>query len=442
MIKFFNVLVLCLLTVQNVTAQDNIFDISTEVENDRLVVQYQLATPMQVGSIQAKINDVTLPLLTSEDYPTENATTAILFLVDISDPRRRKVVEQNREQIKTMLAASEPHQQFGLATFATDLKILAPLGTSVENIIEQVEQIQATGQTTELYKHSLTAIQTLTVYPAQRKALFIFSDGGAEDTAYTHEEVVTAAKQAQIRIYGLGFAMSTSASVQLQIIEKLSLETNGLYFKANRQYALPETFLQSPYELIDNGQKMIFDLIPAIEMGLTGQQNVVISWQIAIDSLQTTQTINIPEPIMTLPIYDEEITTEPSEIIAESNDTDVLKQWWLWILGVFLLLILLLRFVLRPLRPYAYLEGNQLRYPIKQTTVRIGRHGDNELSLGNTSVSNHHAELHRRRDGQFVIVDLDSLNGVYVNGKQTKTSLLANGDAIDIGEVKFLFIKK
>lgn len=432
--NFFHILMLYLLTTYYVIA-DDIFDISTEVENDQLAVQYQLATSMQVDSIQAKINDVILPLLTSEDYPTENATTAILFLVDVSDPRRRKVVEQNREQIKTMLEASEPHQKFGLATFATDLKILAPLGTSVENIIEKLIDIQATGQTTELYKHSLTAIQTLAVYPAQRKALFIFSDGGAEDTAYTHEEVVTAAKQAQIRIYGLGFTMSTSTSVQLQTIEKLSLETNGLYFKANGQYALPETFLQSPYELIDNGQKVTFNLLPTIENGLTGEQNLVINWQIATDSLQTTQIINIPEPIMTLPFHDE-------EIITESNYVDVLKQWWLWILSVFLLLILLLLFVLRPLRPYAYLEGNQLRYPIKQTTVRIGRHGDNELSLGNTSVSNHHAELHRRRDGQFVIVDLDSLNGVYVNGKQTKTSLLVNGDAIDIGEVKLLFIKK
>jgi hypothetical protein len=307
---------------------------------------------------------------------------------------------------------------------------LASLGTPVENIIEQVEQIQATGQTTELYKHSLTAIETLATYPAQRKALFIFSDGGAEDTAYTHEEVVAAAKQAQIRIYGLGFAMSTSASVQLQTIEKLSLETNGLYFKANRQYALPEAFLQSPFKLIDNGQKVIFDLAPAIENELTGQQNVSINWQTATGSLQTTQTINIPA----LPI----VPDSNVETTLESNYIDVLKQWWLWILGVFLLLISLL--ILRPLRIYAYLESEKLRYPIKQTTVRIGRHSDNELSLSNTSVSNHHAELHRRRDGQFVIVDLDSLNGIYVNGEQTKTSFLSNGDSIEIGEVKLFFV--
>jgi hypothetical protein len=428
---FFKILISYLLATHHVIAQDDIFDISIgEVQNNKFSVQYQLATQIQVDSIQAKINNIELPQLSSENYPIADDITAILFLVDISDPRRRKVVEKNQQQIKTMLAAAQPHHQFGLATFATDFNILASLGTPVENIIEQVEQIQATGQTTELYKHSLTAIETLATYPAQRKALFIFSDGGAEDTAYTHEEVVAAAKQAQIRIYGLGFAMSTSASVQLQTIEKLSLETNGLYFKANRQYALPEAFLQSPFKLIDNGQKVIFDLAPAIENELTGQQNVSINWQTATGSLQTTQTINIPA----LPI----VPDSNVETTLESNYIDVLKQWWLWILGVFLLLISLL--ILRPLRIYAYLESEKLRYPIKQTTVRIGRHSDNELSLSNTSVSNHHAELHRRRDGQFVIVDLDSLNGIYVNGEQTKTSFLSNGDSIEIGEVKLFFV--
>lgn len=431
--KFFKILILYLLTIYYVIA-DDIFDISTVVQNNQLTVQYQLAKPTQIDSIQAKINDVTLPLLTTEDYPTENATTAILFLVDVSDPRRRRVVEKNRTQIKMMLDTAQSHHQFGLATFATDLTILSPLGTPIETIIAQTVQIQATGRTTELYKHSLTAVQTLAAYPAQRKALFIFSDGGAEDTAYTHQEVVNAAKQAQVRIYGLGFAMSTLASVQLQTIEKLSLETNGLYFKATRQYELPETFLQSPYELVDNGQTITFDLMPAIEIGLTGQQNIVIRWQTATQSLQTTEIINVPAPTVIPPPQDVEMMVEPSY-------ADILTQWWLWILGGFLLLILLLSFILRPLRTYAYLEGEQFRFPIRQTTVRIGRHKDNELTLSNTSVSNHHAELHRRRDGQFVIVDLDSLNGIHVNGEQIKTSFLLNGDSIEIGEVKLLFIK-
>lgn len=336
-----------------------------------------------------------------------------------------------------MLAAAQPHHQFGLATFATDLNLLSPLGTPAENIIAQVEQIQAIGQTTELYKHSLSAIQTLAAYPAQRKALFIFSDGGAEDTAYTHQEVVNAAKQAKIRIYGFGFAMSTSASVQLQTIEKLSLETKGLYFKANRQYELPETFLQSPYELIDNGQIVSFDLMPAIENGLTGEQDVVLNWQTTENLLEIIQQVIIPTPVSTL--FTDEIN---DNLAVEQNYIDLLKQYWLLILAGFLLFILVLISALRHKRVYAYLEGEQLRFPIEQTTVRIGRHKDNELTLSNTSVSNHHAELHRRRDGQFVIVDLDSLNGIRVNGEQIKTSFLLNGDSIEIGEVKLLFIKK
>lgn len=82
------------MTTHYVVASD-IFDISTKVENNQLIVQYQLAQPEQVESIQAKINDITLPQLSSENYPIGDEITAILFLVDVSDPRRRRVVEKN-----------------------------------------------------------------------------------------------------------------------------------------------------------------------------------------------------------------------------------------------------------------------------------------------------------------------------------------------------------
>ncbi len=414
---------------------DNLLYVSLVTQPDSLVCRYEkLNTELQIQSVSAKINELELPVLKTESYPTERDLTVILFLVDVSDPRRQAVIEKNKVQLKQLLELAKPHHHFGLSIFATDLNELAPLGTATEEMFPLIEEINATGQTTELYKHTLAAVKTLAAYPAQRKAIFIFSDGGAEDTAYTHQEVVDTAKNAHIRIYGLGFSMSTSASVNLQTLEKLSQETQGLFFKADNQYRLPASFLDAPYTLMDSGQKITFDLKPAIALGLTGQQETTITWQTASDPLQVTQLIEIENPV--LPLLE-------GETLLVEDDEFRFEKWQLGLLtGGGILFILLIWLIFRPLRPYAYLESNQLRYPIRLSTVRIGRHSDNELTLNNTSVSSHHAELHRRRDGQFVIVDLDSLNGVYINGQLSKTGVLANGDNIEIGEVKLLFIKK
>lgn len=82
-------------------------------------------------------------------------------------------------------------------------------------------------------------------------------------------------------------------------------------------------------------------------------------------------------------------------------------------------------------------SGKELH--IHTTLCRIGRAPDNELCLENDSVSAHHAELHRRRDGTFSIFDLASTNGVWVNGKPISSYSLRNDDIVELGDVRLRF---
>ena len=66
---------------------------------------------------------------------------------------------------------------------------------------------------------------------------------------------------------------------------------------------------------------------------------------------------------------------------------------------------------------------------------RIGRLADNDLVLKDASVSRHHAEIRRHADGHFHVVDLNSLNGVLINGKSVLDGELASGDVLEIGDV-------
>jgi hypothetical protein len=78
-------------------------------------------------------------------------------------------------------------------------------------------------------------------------------------------------------------------------------------------------------------------------------------------------------------------------------------------------------------------------HTIATATYRIGRLADNDLVLRDPSVSRHHAEIRRQRDGHFQVLDLESMNGVLVNGQRVRESALAHGDTLEVGDVRMAF---
>ena len=77
-------------------------------------------------------------------------------------------------------------------------------------------------------------------------------------------------------------------------------------------------------------------------------------------------------------------------------------------------------------------DGSRVR--IGPEPISIGREVDNDVVLPDPDrlVSRHHAEV-RRVDGEFHLVDLDSVNGTKVNGGGITRRVLADGDGIQVG---------
>ena len=78
-------------------------------------------------------------------------------------------------------------------------------------------------------------------------------------------------------------------------------------------------------------------------------------------------------------------------------------------------------------------DGRQREVRIDGTQLTIGRSPDNGLALDDARVSRHHARL-RARHGMLVLSDLDSTNGVRVNGVRVAEVVLGVGDRIEIGD--------
>ncbi len=78
-------------------------------------------------------------------------------------------------------------------------------------------------------------------------------------------------------------------------------------------------------------------------------------------------------------------------------------------------------------------------FPLAGSPVIIGRETAASLCIADPSVSRRHSQIEMEGD-QFVISDLDSLNGTFINDVPVKRRTLQHGDRVRIGDSQFLFL--
>jgi pSer/pThr/pTyr-binding forkhead associated (FHA) protein len=79
------------------------------------------------------------------------------------------------------------------------------------------------------------------------------------------------------------------------------------------------------------------------------------------------------------------------------------------------------------------------RFVLTGEVTRVGRHPDSEIFLDDVTVSRRHAEF-RRETVHYVVADVGSLNGTYVNRERIETATLKGGDEVQIGKFKLVFL--
>lgn len=78
---------------------------------------------------------------------------------------------------------------------------------------------------------------------------------------------------------------------------------------------------------------------------------------------------------------------------------------------------------------------------LSKRKVRIGIAADNDLIIPDTTVSRHHA-LIKRRFRRYRLIDLESTNGTFVNGRRVRgPTPIARGDELRFGAVRFVFLR-
>jgi hypothetical protein len=90
-----------------------------------------------------------------------------------------------------------------------------------------------------------------------------------------------------------------------------------------------------------------------------------------------------------------------------------------------------------PKSAFLIVAGDRI-YPLHEPVINIGRRIDNHLVIEDKRVSRLHAQL-RVINGSFVIFDLDSTSGTFVNEKLIQQQILQAGDVISLGGVPLIY---
>lgn len=464
-------------------AEDQVAQSATVMCDFRFTEPHQLEELVLTADGQVIVDSVFSP------YPGTGEKSAWLYLIDRSNPRRAVTVKRNIDIAGQQLQTASGSRLIGLATFANDIELVLEPASRHPNLDNTLETIKADGAATELFANSLKAIDILKNVPANRKALVIMSDGKAEDTAYTRQDVVDAARSAGVIIIGLGFAENNSETPALQELRRLAEETGGYFDAVVGSQAFASDFAGKLPRYLENGGQIRGPVGDA-----SGDVVIELSAKVAGGaSYNATQTVAVeaapqpepPKPLSTVASIYASMLGEDSDTVTWADD----NQFLAWLLLALLPVLIIAgtgfwlskrngekvdafeevdlddaetlstmrtealdgdfedgatRFVsAADAVSFGYFEivGSEDRpFAIAAHSISIGRHSDNDFVLSNDSVHRHHAHFHISPDGAPTIVDLDTTNGVTVNGNRVDRADLQSGDLIELGEVRLRYV--
>lgn len=96
---------------------------------------------------------------------------------------------------------------------------------------------------------------------------------------------------------------------------------------------------------------------------------------------------------------------------------------------------------IKPCLKIVGLEGKNKVIYLGEEEITIGRSSECDIQLPVNTVSGKHARIIFRNEG-FVLEDLGSRNGTYVNGVKTVKCILRNNDQVTTGGVRIIFVEE
>ena len=93
-----------------------------------------------------------------------------------------------------------------------------------------------------------------------------------------------------------------------------------------------------------------------------------------------------------------------------------------------------------PEEAFLVIDGSKV-YPLTKPLISMGRRLENNLVIDDPRVSRIHAQL-RAINGRYVLFDMNSSGGTYLNGRKTTQAIVYPGDVISLAGVDLIYGQK
>lgn len=442
-----------------------------EAAPTEVICDLRSTEPRELSSVTVAAPDGKTIQSRYEPFNYKLRSSAWLFMIQrTSHPR-----DGGREVER--LIKIEGKRSYGAYAFGEQLDELSRMGSSEADLKKGLAGIgNRTTTKTSLYTTVRDGITKLAQVTADRRALVLVADGRSDRDAYQERDVVDLARQYNIVLLALALTDKDdrNASQNLQALRRLAEQTGGAMFDAGSERKLSQDTVSRFHDYLESGGQVrmaLADVPQSAELKITA--SIANGPTISADKVVVGSGPQVPTP-KDLPLLQK---------VTDWIQANVLLAAAGGLVAVGLLGLLLFGrrappppviaeqttpgakdMEARTARPGSsgsaetliidksrrapeqvygwlqFLDASSTRVPIGATSVRIGRHEDNDICLPNKSVHRQHAVIHMGADRTFVVRDLGGQNGVIVNDKRVEQRQLADGDIIEFGEVRARFV--
>jgi len=437
-------------------------------KQDNIVVrcELRLSEPSSVSKVTVGAGDQKRDA-TFQANEALNPPTPVLFLLDQGSAMDRADFDRLKSVIGGVLDLDSKSLSFGVYGFTSEIRAIAPLGTAPATSKLALNSVSSNQRgTSELLRSINSVLPVLRANKAERNVLVVLSDGRLEDTAYSMAEISKQLVDARVTVFAIAPSRAPSDLTAAQSLRRLAEETSGEFLVASDRGNRDRAIAQLKAHLANGG---FVSFSPAakdtlVEAELPNGKKITttfISKSFSTKELAPTTKTGEDKHAASASTW-ERMRTAPTVFGAWFSRSWINQT--ATVLGA-LLFGALCWFALRlifgrrstalpmpanemppmisDLKPtlarLEFLDSNGSSELVNSATTRIGRHNDNDIILKNTTVHRHHAILKRDPNGPFVLIDMDTENGVQVNGTRVKSTKLQDGDLVELGEVRMRF---
>ncbi|HUQ93519.1 MAG TPA: VWA domain-containing protein [Bryobacteraceae bacterium] len=171
-------------------------------------------------------------------FTFEDAPVSLGVVFDASSSMTGKL-EQSQAAVGRFLRTAVTGDEFFLVEFNNAPRLLSGFTSDTAYLEKTLSSIQPKNWTA-LFDAVYVAVQQVKRGKNARHALLILSDGGDNYSRYTESEMKGLVREADVCIYSIGLVGGGLLRRHIKVLQKLSAETGGHYYEAEKTDDLPE----------------------------------------------------------------------------------------------------------------------------------------------------------------------------------------------------------